>query len=285
MEPSFERLIETDDRDAVSKLLREGTLSQVPGSVRAAWAFDAARRGNAGMLRLLAERCHGLDTGKDGRGRTLLHAAASSGDPETMEFAMRVLGMDAADGDTDGITPLDAAAEKGPGALAEMERLSGIRLSDCYRNPVRRGFFPDPSVVRVGEEFYMVNSSFVMVPALPVSRSRDLVHWETVGHVFTDPDTACLRGLSGGMGYWAPDISYYRGRYWVTATLRGAKPARRQMITSAPSPEGPWDPPRFLDADGIDPSIFTDDDGQRYLLLNPGAQIALSGSCGAAFIG
>ena len=274
METAVERLIDADDREELARLFRAGALSEIPGPVKAGWAFRAAQLGRAGMLRLIVERAGGLPPDKDERGQTLLHAAASSGDADTMAFALRVLGLDALTGDPRGFTPLDAAAQAGPGALSALEALCGVRLADCYRNPVRRGFYPDPSVVRVGSDYYMVNSSFVMVPALPISHSLDLVHWETIGHVLTDPDTARLRGMRGGFGYWAPDISYDRGRFWVTATLRADRmPMRTQMITSAPSPEGPWDEPRFLEVDGIDPSIFTDDDGRRYLLTNPGAQI------------
>ena len=274
MEGTVERLIEAGNRETLARALHDRKYADVPGSIKTGWAFYAAKLGKADMLRLLVERCHGMPLEKDAQGKNLLHAAASSGDRETMAFALRVLGMDALAGDARGITPLDVAAKTGEEALKTLEELCGVRLSDCYRNPVLRGFRPDPSIVRVGEDYYMVNSSFVMVPALPISHSRDLVHWETIGHVFTDPDTARLRGAMGGFGYWAPDISYYKGRFWVVATLRSnTVPARAQMITSAPTPQGPWDAPKFLDVDGIDPSIFTDDDGKRYLVTNIGAQI------------
>lgn len=275
METTVERLIDSCDLDTLTRNLHDRKYAAVPAAVKAGWAFYAARQGKAEMLRTLVEKCNGMPLGKDEGGRSLLHAAAASGDKDTMSFVLQVLGMDALAGDSQGITPLDIAAQTGEKALKTLKELCGLRLEDCYRNPVIRGFWPDPSIIRVGDDYYMVNSSFVMVPALPISHSRDLIHWETVGHVFTDPDTARLRGLDGGFGYWAPDISYYRGRFWVTATLRtGTVPVRTQMITSAPTPLGPWDRPKFLDVDGIDPSIFTDDDGKRYLVTNPGAQIA-----------
>ena len=138
------------------------------------------------------------------------------------------------------------------------------------------GFRPDPSIVRVGEDYYMVNSSFTWFPAIPISHSRDLVHWEPVGHVLTDPENAMLQGLEGGHGYWAPDISYYNGRFYVPATLRRnddhPRP-RAQIVTSAPAPEGPWDPPAVIEENGIDPSLFTDSDGKRYMVLNRGARL------------
>ena len=275
MDATVKRLIEENDGETLLSLLHDGKCASVPGPVKAEWARLAASLGRAEMLRLLCERCHGMPLEKDGQGRSLMHYAASSGDRATLDFVIHSLGMSATEGDLSGITPLDMAKKAGHHALQAIEEAANIRLKDCYRNPIQRGFHPDPSVVRVGNDYYMVNSSFVMVPALPISHSKDLIHWETVSHVFTDPDTARLRNLPGGHGYWAPDISYYKGRFWVVATLRtDTVPVRTQMITSAPTPQGPWDAPKFLDVDGIDPSLFTDDDGQRYLLTNPGVQIA-----------
>lgn len=275
MDATVKRLIEENDGETLLSLLHDGKCASVPSPVKAEWARLAASLGRAEMLRLLCERCHGMPLEKDGQGRSLMHYAASSGDRATLDFVIHTLGMSATEGDLSGITPLDMAKKAGHHALQAIEEAANIRLKDCYRNPIQRGFHPDPSVVRVGNDYYMVNSSFVMVPALPISHSKDLIHWETVSHVFTDPGTARLRNLPGGHGYWAPDISYYKGRFWVVATLRtDTVPARTQMITSAPTPQGPWDAPKFLDVDGIDPSLFTDDDGQRYLLTNPGVQIA-----------
>ena len=275
MNPTVQSWIDDDRPEALRSWLEEGHAMALSKPEKGEWARAAALRGRADVLRTLAEACHGLSLEPDSDGRTLLHHAAASGDPETMRFACRVLGFSARTGDRRGVTPLDLARAHSPEALHTLESLSGVRLKDCYRNPVLRGFHPDPSIVRVGNAFYLINSTFAFLPALPVHRSFDLVHWEPVGHVFTDPETAGLAGLPGGFGYWAPDLSYDGQRFWVAATLRRpAPPLRLQMITSAPSPEGPWRPPVFVRADGIDPSIFTDDDGQRYLVLNPGVQIA-----------
>ena len=267
--------IETGDAGALLAWLKAGGAMAVPKAEKGEWAREAARRGRAEVLRALAEGCHGISLAPDGDGRTLLHHAAASGDAETMRFACRVMGYSPLTGDRNGVTPLDLAKARGPEALAALEALGGVRLADCYRNPVLRGFHPDPSIVRVGTAFYLINSSFVYLPALPIHRSYDLVHWELVGHVFGDPAAARLAGQPGGMGYWAPDLSWDGKRFWVATTLRRENvPYRLQMITSAPAPEGPWREPVFIDADGIDPSIFTDDDGRRYLVMNPGVQIA-----------
>ncbi|MBQ9265332.1 MAG: glycoside hydrolase family 43 protein [Clostridia bacterium] len=179
-------------------------------------------------------------------------------------------------GDINGQTALDDAhrANK-PDAYHWLPHRLGFTLDDCYRNPILRGFHPDPSIVRVGEDYYIVNSSFVHFPGLPIFHSRDLVHWQVIGHAVENLAWSGLPGLPGGFGYWAPDISYYKGRFWVVATLRrNTLPYRLQMITSAAGPKGPWDQPKFLPLDGIDPSLFADEDGRRYILLNPGAILA-----------
>ena len=150
------------------------------------------------------------------------------------------------------------------------------KYADFYRNPIRTGFFPDPSIVRVGTDYYMVNSSFIFFPCIPISHSKDLIHWEIIGHAITNPEWAHLEGLEGGRGYWAPDISYYEGRFYITATYRlnDVPPVyRRQIVVFSDKPEGPYSEPVFIDEDGIDPSIFNDDDGRRYMLLNRGARI------------
>lgn len=161
-----------------------------------------------------------------------------------------------------------------------------------YRNPVAPGFRPDPSAVRVGDDYFMVNSTFHYVPGIAVSHSRDLVHWRTIGHVFTDSQVLDFRMLQDSRGFWAPDISYHQGLFYIFVTLRlnekrpdGSDSAlvRRQMVVTSPYPEGPYSDPTFIDVDGIDPSHFVDDDGSHYMLLNPGATLVpLNGDCSAA---
>lgn len=150
-----------------------------------------------------------------------------------------------------------------------------------YANPIRRGFFPDPSVIRVGDDFYMVNSSFQYFPAIPISHSKDLVHWEIIGHAVTESSYLDLSDIPDSHGIWAPDIEYINGRFYIIATLRlngdgkrGNDVLRRQMIVSSEKPEGPYSKPSWIEVDDIDPSIFVDTDGTPYMLLAPGARIA-----------
>ena len=180
-------------------------------------------------------------------------------------------------GDSSLVTPFDIAHRMGHAALEDcFAQTVGFSWAESYHNPVRRGFFPDPSILRVGEDYYMVNSTFIFFPCIPISHSRDLIHWEVIGHAITNPAWAHLEGLEGGRGYWAPDISYCNGRYYICATLRlnDVGPVRRrQMVVTSDRPEGPYSEPVFFEEEGIDPSLFHDDDGRHYMLLNRGARI------------
>ncbi len=160
-------------------------------------------------------------------------------------------------------------------------------MGNKYQNPVQRGFFPDPSVVRVGEDYYMVNSTFQYFPAIAISHSRDMVHWQVIGHAITDPDELDLQDIKDSHGIWAPDISYHDGRFIIMATLRlnadGRRDnnvMRRQLVVSSDRPEGPYSKPGWLEVDSIDPSHFIDDDGKHYMVISPGINLVpLSDDC------
>ena len=247
------RAIENGDSDELLRLFLAGELEDASEDDRLRMTRLAAGEGQAEILKDLFTKYHLYSTEADAAGRTLLHDAAVSGDQDTIAFAMDVAGFDPMEGDAAGRTPLDEAAEaENPAGYVWLTERLGFRLEDCYRNPVIRGFHPDPSVVRVGEDYYLVNSSFVFFPGLPVFHSRDLVHWRLIGHAAENLEKSGLQGLPGGFGYWAPDISYWHGRFWVVATLRrNTPPYRLQMLTWAEKPEGPWAEPKFLPLDGI----------------------------------
>ena len=266
-------LVQSGDLSSLRAMARDGGTEGFSPEEKAILTRTAAQYGQTAVLRFLFEAAHLYNTDPDEEGRTVLHFAAMSGNAETVRFAMDVLGFDPLTADVMGRTAL-MEARKAPvqSAYSFLTEHLGFTAEQCYRNPVLRGFHPDPSVVRVGEDYYLVNSSFVHFPGLPVYHSRDLVHWRLIGHAAENLELSGLAGLPGGYGYWAPDISYSRGRFWVVATLRrDTVPYRLQMITSAEDPRGPWTAPRFLPLDGIDPSLFEDTDGRRYILLNPGA--------------
>lgn len=160
-------------------------------------------------------------------------------------------------------------------------------MLNIYHNPVQRGFFPDPSVIRVGEDYYMVNSTFQYFPAIAISHSKDMIHWEIIGHAITNPDYLNLQEIKDSHGIWAPDISYCDGKFIIMATLRlnadGKRDnnvMRRQLMVYSDKPEGPYCKPYWLEVDRIDPSHFIDDDGKHYMVISPGINLVpISDDC------
>ncbi|MCM1467043.1 MAG: family 43 glycosylhydrolase [Alistipes sp.] len=240
-------------------------------------AFVAALAGDFSILKYVVEYSRASMNIYDEIHRNILHYGTLSGNPEIVRYLVERVGMDPLKGDKNLVTPFDLARENGFEAIeAYFTQVCGCGLDDMYRNPIRTGMFPDPSIVRVGEDYYMVNSSFIFFPCIPVSHSKDLVHWKIIGHAITNPEWAALDGLEGGRGFWAPDISYHDGKFFITATYRlndTGTVYRKQFVMSSEKPEGPYGKPAVIDEDGIDPSIFVDDDGRKYMLLNRGARI------------
>ncbi len=138
----------------------------------------------------------------------------------------------------------------------------------AYRNPVIPGFHPDPSVVRVGDWFYLVNSSFEMFPGVPIHRSRDLVHWEPLGYVLTRDSQLPLAKAGPSRGIFAPTLRHHDGTfYMVTTNISGGG----NFLVTAQDPRGPWSEPIWIRGQGgIDPSLFFDDDGKVYLTSTGG---------------
>lgn len=239
--------------------------------------FLAAQTGNEALVKYLVEYSRVSLSDVDNKNRNILHYGVLSGKSNLVKYLTEKAGMSPVIPDINQITPFDLAVSKDYGEIISFfEEIVGTSYSNLYHNPILRGMFPDPSIVRVGEDYYMVNSSFIFFPCIPISHSKDLIHWEIIGHAITNPEWAYLDGLEGGRGYWAPDISYNEGRFYITATYRlndTGTVYRKQMVVSSDKPEGPYCEPSFIDEDGIDPSIFTDDDGRRYMLLNRGARI------------
>lgn len=131
------------------------------------------------------------------------------------------------------------------------------------RNPILPGFHPDPSICRVDDDFYLVTSSFSFYPGVPIFHSKDLAHWEQLGYVLDRPQQlpCSYEMLSGGI--FAPTIRYHDGIYYMITTNMslGAK----NFVVTATDPGGPWSDIHIIDgADGIDPSLFFDDDGKVY---------------------
>ncbi|WP_066631052.1 glycoside hydrolase family 43 protein [Labilibacter marinus] len=132
-----------------------------------------------------------------------------------------------------------------------------------FKNPILSGFYPDPSICRVGDTYYMVNSSFEWYPGLPIHKSKDLVNWEKIGHGLHRPDQIVYKdGLRNSNGIFAPSIRHHKGTFYIITTMVGQK---GNFIITAKDPAGPWSDPMWIqDAPGIDPSLFWDDDGRCY---------------------
>ncbi len=145
----------------------------------------------------------------------------------------------------------------------------------AYTNPVIPGFFPDPSTIRVGEDYYTVNSTFEYFPGIIISHSRDLVNWKQIGHVFSKSEDLDLSYFFDGMGIWAPDISYYNGEFYIFfCTVQLSKDrstnVRGNYVTRSKSINGPWSKPVQITNFGSDPSHFVDEGGEHYMLFAAG---------------
>ncbi|GAF64825.1 xylan beta-1,5-xylosidase [Bacillus sp. TS-2] len=127
-----------------------------------------------------------------------------------------------------------------------------------FSNPILPGFYPDPSICRVGEDYYLVTSTFEYFPGVPIFHSKDLINWEQIGHVLDRPSQLNLDGTPSSRGIYAPTIRYHNGIfYMITTFVVSQTGARKNFYVTAEKPEGPWSEPNWLkDAPGIDPSLF-----------------------------
>jgi xylan 1,4-beta-xylosidase len=141
--------------------------------------------------------------------------------------------------------------------------------STTITNPILAGFYPDPSVLKVGTDYYLINSTFSYFPGIPVFHSKDLKNWKQIGNVISRPSQMNFMGHRMTRGLFAPAISHHNGTYYVTCTLidKGGN-----FIVTAKNPAGPWSDPTFLpEVKGIDPSLYIDEDGKAYILYNSDA--------------
>ena len=133
-----------------------------------------------------------------------------------------------------------------------------------YQNPILRGFHPDPSVCRVGDDFYLAVSSFEYFPGIPIYHSRDLVNWTHIGNSLQRAEEFPLLPVGDSGGVWAPTIRWHEGLFYVTAALEGYG----NFIVTAADPAGEWSAPVWLpEVGGIDPSLYFED-GHAYYCTN-----------------
>ena len=135
-----------------------------------------------------------------------------------------------------------------------------------FRNPILPGFYPDPSIVRVGADFYLVNSTFGYFPGLPIHHSRDLVDWQQIGNAIDRPDQLDYGNDELTRGLFAASISYHDGTFYIVNTCFYCDGGN--FLIHARDPAGPWSDPVWLPVHGIDPSLFFDDDGSTWVVHN-----------------
>ena len=153
--------------------------------------------------------------------------------------------------------------------------------AQSFTNPVLSGFYPDPSICKAGDDYYLINSTFAYYPGLPIFYSTDLLNWKQVGYVLDRPEQLDLGGLTlTYTGMYAPTIRYNNGLFYVVCTNVGKG---GNFVVMAKDPRGPWSNPVWIpEADGIDPSLFFDTDGKVYLVYNskpPGNVSLYEGHC------
>tara|TARA_A100001015_G_scaffold305512_1_gene398346 strand:+ start:3191 stop:4942 length:1752 start_codon:yes stop_codon:yes gene_type:complete len=164
--------------------------------------------------------------------------------------------------------------------------ITPLVAQNTFTNPIIPGGYPDPSICRVGEDFYIVNSSFEYFPGLPIHHSKDLVNWKLIGHGLHRPSQASgavnLLDVQENGGIHAPTIRYNKGTFYIVTTnmysqIDKNKPNKTKsntnFVITAKNPAGPWSEPHVIEgAPGIDPDLFFDDDGKVYFVgtHNPG---------------
>lgn len=136
-----------------------------------------------------------------------------------------------------------------------------------YRNPILAGYYPDPSICRVGDDYYLTNSTFAHFPGLPIFHSKDMVNWTQIGNAIDRPDQLPYDGTGISRALFAPAISHHDGVFYLVCTMIDAG---GNFLITAEDPAGPWSDPIWLDFDGIDPSLFFDESTGRAWMVNNG---------------
>lgn len=138
------------------------------------------------------------------------------------------------------------------------------------KNPILPGFNPDPSICRAGDNYYIATSTFEWFPGVQIHHSKDLVNWKLITRPLDRLSQLDMNGCASSSGIWAPCLSYADGQFWLIYTnVRNVNHGwidTPNYLVTAPSIEGPWSEPVYLNASGFDPSLFHDDDGRKWLV-------------------
>jgi xylan 1,4-beta-xylosidase len=165
-------------------------------------------------------------------------------------------------------------------------------MTMLIQNPILRGFHPDPSICRVGDDYYIATSTFEWYPGVQLSHSRDLVHWRTVGQALNRAEQLDMRGNPDSGGVWAPSLSHADGLFWLVYSdvkrIDGNYKDAHNYIVTAASIDGPWSDPVYVNSSGFDPSLFHDADGRKWfvnMIWDHEASMGRTNTRGANFFG
>lgn len=151
-----------------------------------------------------------------------------------------------------------------------VDKLAVAPVSSVIENPILRGFNPDPSICRAGDDYYIATSTFEWYPGVQIHHSRDLVHWRLVSRPLDRESLLDLRGVPDSCGVWAPCLTHADGRFWLLYTrvnrFDGNFKDTHNFLSTAERVDGDWSDPVYLDSRGFDPSLFHDDDGRKWYL-------------------
>ncbi len=143
-------------------------------------------------------------------------------------------------------------------------------MKTTIQNPILRGFHPDPSIIRVGEDYYIATSTFEWWPGVRLHHSRDLKNWEQIEYPLSRLSQLDLRGVGVSQGIWAPCLTYDQGTFYLVYTVVRSfycnmYDTENYLVTSD-NIHGPWSEPVALNNFGFDPSLFHDEDGRKYMV-------------------
>lgn len=138
--------------------------------------------------------------------------------------------------------------------------------TQSFTNPILAGYYPDPSICKAGNDYYLVNSSFAYYPGLPIFHSKDLVNWQLINYALNSPEQLNLDGAGVSRGLFAPALTYHNGIFYLICTnVSGVG----NFVITAKDPKGKWsNPVKLPQLNGIDPSVFFDDNDKSYIVYN-----------------
>ena len=144
-------------------------------------------------------------------------------------------------------------------------------MTNKILNPILKGFNPDPSIIRVEDDYYIATSTFEWFPGIQIHHSKDLVNWQLVSHALTRTSQLDMKGMDNSEGVYAPALTYSDGKFWlcfsnVHACRGGNWMATPSFVVTADNIQGPWSDPVSIGNYGFDPSLFHDDNGKKYML-------------------